>query len=107
MLPLLSEAAAHGEFPSLYAAYLEDCILLHEGRLLKYGVYSDWDEHGNLSILPIEDEATVDHRRSLVGLMPIESQKAELKASKEQPPKNFSEKQLGYNLWRKRVGWIK
>jgi hypothetical protein len=106
MLPLLQEAAGEGEFPLLYPAYLEDCIRFHEGRPLRYDIYSDWTDSGVLDILPIEDEASVDSLRLSIGLPPLEEARKNLLNTKEHPPKDIKQKKELYQNWRKKVGWM-
>src|SRR5262245_43076841 len=55
-LELLRRAVAEGEVPAALAAMLEDRIRSFEGKPQVYGTQFDWDEHGRLSPLPIEDE---------------------------------------------------
>ena len=61
-LGFLRQAAIAGEVPAWQLAYLEDRIAFFEGRPQVYGTQFDWDEQGQLSPLPIKDEANVDER---------------------------------------------
>jgi hypothetical protein len=58
---------SRGEVAPAQPAYLEDRILCCEGRAQRFGTQFDWDENGELSPQPIEDEHNVDLRRRSVG----------------------------------------
>src|SRR2546430_2954677 len=70
-LTLLQGEASEGEVSQLEVAMLEDRIRTFEGRPQRYGTQFDWDEHGRLSPLPLEDPAGVDARRRAIGLGPL------------------------------------
>ena len=53
-----------------HLAYLEDRVLVAEGRLQRYGTQLRLTEHG-LDARPIEDPDAVDERRLGVGLEPL------------------------------------
>src|SRR5207247_48023 len=61
-LTLLRGGVSEGEVSPLEVAMLEDRIRTFEGRPQRYGTQFDWDEHGRLSPLPLEDPAGVDAR---------------------------------------------
>src|SRR2546428_8480752 len=69
-LTLLQGGASKGEVSPLEVAMLEDRIRTFEGRPQRYGTQFDWDEHGRLSPLPLEDPAGVDPRRRAIRLGP-------------------------------------
>jgi len=56
-LTLLRGGVREGEVSALEVAMLEDRIRTFEGRPQRYGTQFDWDEHGRLSPLPLEDPA--------------------------------------------------
>jgi hypothetical protein len=90
-LALIEKAIAHGDAPAYQAAYLSDRIRTFEGRPQVYGTQFDWDEAGQMSPKPIEDEANVDARRSRVGLPPLAEVTARHRADiarTGQPPKD-------------------
>src|SRR5438034_7122772 len=70
-LTLLRGGVSEGEVSPLEVAMLEDRIRTFEGRPQRYGTQFDWDEHGRLSPLPLEDPAGVDARRRAIGLGPL------------------------------------
>ena len=74
-LALLKDLARDGSlfqgYHPLEVAMLEDRIRTFEGRPQRYGTQFDWDEHGHLSLLPLEDPAGVDARRRAIGLGPL------------------------------------
>ena len=106
---LLQEAAARGETPAWQAAYLDDRIRTLEGRKQIYGTQFDWDERGEMSPLPIEDEAHVDERRARLGLMPLADAIVEHRnvaaQSGEFPPPDGALRQKEFEAWARQVGW--
>jgi hypothetical protein len=108
-LELLRRAVAEGEAPAVEAAMLEDRIRSFEGKPQVYGTQFDWDEHGRLSPLPIEDETNVDERRRSVGLPALAEdtrRKREAMArSPEKPPHDWAERQRQFEAWALSVGW--
>ena len=69
---LLKEAIGKGEANPSYAAYLEDRILMREGKKQIYGTQLDRNEvTKKLELWPVEDEEHVDARRARLGLEPI------------------------------------
>lgn len=71
-LPLLKESVAKGESKSSHLAYLEDRILVRDGRSQRYGTQLEVDDAtGNWKLYQIEDEENVDVRRAAIGLMPL------------------------------------
>ena len=108
-LSALKTAAAAGEVPLAQVAMLEDRVRSNEGRRQLYGTQFDWDEHGQLSPLPIEDEGNVDKRRREVGLGPLaedikRKRDAALREG-EQPPPDWKERQRAKEIWLRAVGW--
>ncbi len=71
-LPLLKESVTKGESKANHLAFLEDRILMREGKPQVYGtqIISD-TATGKWKIYPIEDEKNVDERRSKIGLKPL------------------------------------
>jgi hypothetical protein len=108
-LSLLKTAAATADAPLVQAAMLEDRIRSNEGSGQRYGTQLDWDEHGQLSPLPIEDEPNVDVRRAEVGLgslaQYVERKREEALREGEQPPKNWQVRQRDKENWLRAVGW--
>jgi hypothetical protein len=108
-LVLLQEAVARGDVPAVETAMLEDRIRFFEGRPQKHGTQLDWDDEGQLSPLPIEDEATVEERRRSVGLGPlaeaIRRKRAEMAHSPEKPRRDWAERQRQLEAWARSVGW--
>jgi hypothetical protein len=108
-LVLLQDAVARGEVPAVEAAMLEDRIRVFEGRPQRYGTQFDWDEHGQLSPLPVEDEANVDDRRRSVGLGlladDVQRRRAGTAECTEQPPRDWAERRRKFEEWARAVGW--
>ena len=109
-LPLLEKAAAAGEVPPWQPAFLEDRICCFEGRPQRYGTQLDWDEHGELSPLPLQDPDRVDSYRSSVGLGPladrVERARIEARDDGAKPPADFERYLRDKRDWAKSVGWL-
>ena len=92
---------------------LEDRIRTFEGRPQRYGTQFDWDEHGRLSPLPLEDPAGVDARRRAIGLGPLDQDIRRRRAATargrgtraERPPANWAARQREMETWLRQVGW--
>lgn len=108
-LELLEEAAGRGEAPLAQVAMLEDRIRTFEGRGQRYGTQFDWDEHGEMSPVPIEDAEGVEERRREVGLPPMEDQirrmREQVAASRERAPRDWVARREGMEAWCRSVGW--
>lgn len=108
-LSLLREAAAAGDAPMLQVAMLEDRVRSCEGRAQRYGTQFDWDEHGRLSPLPIEDEANVDARRREAGLVPladdIRDKRARAAREGDRPPRDRAARERERQAWLRSTGW--
>ncbi len=70
-LELLDAAAGRGEADPRHVAFLTDRVLIHEGKLQRFGTQLREDE-GRLAPIPIEDPAGVEERRRAVGLGPLD-----------------------------------
>ncbi len=70
-LPLMEEAAQHGEASRRSLALLVDRVLIHENKPQRYGTQFRFVE-GGIEFHPIEDPESVDERRASVGLPPLE-----------------------------------
>ena len=79
-LAFLTAAAERGEAAWWRVAQLDDRIRVLEGRPQRYGTRQHWNEHGELSPLPIDETAGVDDRRAAVGLEPLAAQSRRLRA---------------------------
>lgn len=108
-LKLLREAADAGDIPRVQVAMLEDRIRTCEGRGQRYGTQYDWDEHGRLSPLPIEDEPNVDARRREIGLLPlaVDTRRKREAAVREgqRPPLDWSAREREKEEWLRSTGW--
>ena len=106
-LALIEAAIAAGDAPAWQAAYLSDRIRTFEGRPQLYGTQFDWDENGEMSPLPIEDEANVDARRLALGLPPLAEITARHRAKlgAERRPAGHEERKRGFEAWLKKTGW--
>ena len=87
-----------------------DRIRFNERKPQLYGVIGDWDENGDLTYGSIADADTVNQRRALLGLGPLQDELAEHKQElmKENvlPPENTNNKKRKGEVWSKKVGWI-
>ena len=120
-LTLLQGGVREGEVSALEVAMLEDRIRTFEGRPQRYGTQFDWDEHGRLSPLPLEDPAGVDARRRAIGLGPLDQDIRRRRAATargrergrgrgrgtraERPPANWAARQREMETWLRQVGW--
>jgi hypothetical protein len=108
-LRLLQEAASVGEAPRAQVAMLEDRVRTCEGRPQLYGTQLDWDEHGLMSPLPIEDEPNVDARRREAGLGPlaehVRRKRDELAREGARPPADAEARKRERDAWARSVGW--
>ncbi len=110
-LTLLQGGASKGEVSPLEVAMLEDRIRTFEGRPQRYGTQFDWDEHGRLSPLPLEDPAGVDARRRAIGLGPLAQDLWRRRWAMarvrwpERPPADWAARQREKETWLRQVGW--
>ena len=108
-LEALRDAAKRGDVPPVQVAMLEDRIHTLEGRPQRYGTQFDWDEHGELSPLPLEDPGGVDERRRSVGLGSLadaaREHRATAAAGGETPPMDWLAYRRRMEQWLREVGW--
>ncbi|MCW0233641.1 MAG: hypothetical protein OJJ21_08595 [Ferrovibrio sp.] len=110
-LEVLEAAAAKGDVPRWQVALLTDRICWLEGRPQVYGTQFDWDDKGELSPVPIADEATVEARRALCDLIPlaegIRQRRAEAQQNGETPPPpaEAASRRRDFDDWAKAIGW--
>ena len=110
-LTLLQGGASKGEVSPLDVAMLEDRIRTFEGRPQRYGTQFDWDEHGRLSPLRLEDPAGVDARRRAIGLGPLAQDLWRRRWAvargrwPERPPAHWAARQREMETWLRQVGW--
>jgi hypothetical protein len=108
-LKLQESAAACGEIPQWQPALLLDRIRMYEGKPQVYGTQFLPDENGVSVPHPIEDPASVDERRSSIGLGPIAERMRHVRDSTEVKnsrfPSGYAEWLRGYEAWLREVGW--
>jgi hypothetical protein len=108
-LALLRSAAAGGEATLLQVAMLDDRIRVCDGRPQRYGTLFDWDSHGEMSPLPIENADCVDERRRAIGLGPmaddVRRRRDHVLSTGEQPPADWSARQREMDTWYRARGW--
>lgn len=76
-LNLLQQAVINQDASSKNLAYLEDRVLMHEGKKQKYG--TQWKSvEGKYILYPVEDFTKLNERRMAVGLNSIEESKEDL-----------------------------
>ena len=103
VLPLLTEANG---VPRADAARMEDRIRVFEGRKQKYGTAFDFDEHDEMSPLPIEEPGEVDRYRADVGLPPLAETVAENRRWAEREPRpDYHAKRAEAEAFAREVGW--
>lgn len=72
-LPVLKQAVVDGELQGQALAFLEDRILLAEGKKQLYGTQLSWSaETGQFELAPLEDEDNVGKRRAELKLGPLD-----------------------------------
>jgi Family of unknown function (DUF6624) len=72
-LALLEDAAEQGEADPRHVAFLTDRVLIHEGKLQRYGTQLQLREDaGRLVPIRVEAPDMLDERRLSIGLGPIE-----------------------------------
>lgn len=69
----LMKAADEGDVPKANIAYLEDRILVGEGKLQQYGTQYFKTEAGATGVRPIEDMEHLNERRASMGLEPFDN----------------------------------
>jgi len=79
-------------------AFLEDRILILDGKLQKYGTQYEIDEKGNIIPRAIEDFESIDERRKSLGLQPFNDYLSSLKESYARQKKaTEAQRQAGTN----------
>src|SRR4051812_30457258 len=100
---------ALGEIDPARLAMLEDRVRAFEGRPQRYGTQYDWDEHGQLGPLPIEEPERVDERRLSVGLGPLAEDTRRVREGTaragERTPLDWSDRRRRKQEWERSVGW--
>jgi hypothetical protein len=108
---LLEKAVKEKKADPLSLAYLADRIAVLEGRPQLFGTQFDWDQSGKMNPNQIDDISKVNQRRQTLGLNTLEEQieimQESVKNENQKPPKDFKDRKLQYDKWRKSVGWIK
>ncbi len=109
-LELLKEAVNDGEASAIHLAYLTDRVLSFQDQPQLYGTAFDWDNNGIMNPKLYDDLDKVNARRSSLGMNTIEEQtkiiRAQVTKEQEDVPMKLKQRQLDYDLWRKKVGWI-
>jgi hypothetical protein len=105
---LLQDAVSRGEADPAHAAALEDRIRCFEQRPQRYGTQFDWDQHGRMAPLPLEDPARVNEFRHGVGLGPLEERLEQVRAElgREPPPADYQARRRAALDWARSVGWL-
>jgi hypothetical protein len=104
VLPLLTETSG---VPRADAARMEDRIRVFEGRKQRFGTAFDWDEHGEMSPLPLEEPEQVDRYRAEAGLPPLAETIAENRrwAEREPRPTDLARRNAEADAFAREVGW--
>ena len=106
-LKLIEKAVAGGEAAAHHHAYLHDRICFHENRPQRYGTQYDWNANGKMEVWTLEDAEKVNDYRAAVNLPPLENLIWENTETRQNRPKDFQKRQIGYEAWARRVGWRK
>ncbi len=108
---LLEKAVNEKTANPINLAYLTDRIAVFEGKPQLYGTQFDWDEHGAMSPQDYDDLAKVNQRRLSIGLNTLEEQtqimRAQVNNENQTPPKDFLNRKIELDQWKKTVGWKK
>jgi hypothetical protein len=108
-LELIRDASERGEVSRAEVAVLEDRIRILEGRPQLYGTQYEWDDHGEMSPLPVEDSKGVDERRLAIGLPRLRESTTRVregaKAAGELPPGDLPQRRQESETWARMVGW--
>ncbi len=70
--PMFQRSVDEGESRAMDLAYLQDRILMRQGKKQLYGSQVVFNKTGGQEFYPIEDEKNVNNRRKKVGLGPME-----------------------------------
>lgn len=81
-------------------AYLHDRIQVFQSKPQKYGTQLIPE-----GIYPVEDKDSLNKDREKVNLLPLSPEKINRIPAPENIPE-IEAKDKGYNIWRKKVGWI-
>lgn len=76
-LGLLEHAVEAGQAPGMHLAYLEDRVLVGQGKPQRYGTQARLED-GTIVFHPIDDPEGVDARRSSLGMPPLATYRAQL-----------------------------
>ncbi len=110
-LKLLEIAVAKNKNSAINLAYLTDRIAVFEGNPQLYGTQFDWDENGTLSPHLFDDLNKVNQRRKSIGLNTLEEQtkliRKQVNSENQSALKDFEEKKIAIEKWKKTVGWTK
>ena len=106
-LALIEAAVTAGDAPAYQAAYLSDRIRTFEGRPQLYGTQFDWDDKGEMSPRPIEDEANVDARRLALGLSTLAEITAHHRSTlgTQRRPAGDADRKRDFEAWLRKTGW--
>jgi hypothetical protein len=104
-LPMIEEAAERTEVDRTHVAMLLDRVRVFEGRPQLYGTQYDWSEDGQYMtpMVGIEDPASVDDRRTMVGLPPLQWRRSP--PENAQRPHDLAGRARQMEEWATRVGW--
>lgn len=94
----------------IHLAYLTDRICVFENKPQLFGTQYDWNENGELVPNDYDSINLVNQRRLDLGVNTLEEQTKNIQEqcnlTGEKPPKNWTQKQEEYLLWKKKVGWV-
>jgi len=109
MLQLLQFASKRNEAPYRQVAYLQDRILMMQGRPQIYGTQYDWDEQGEFNPWPIQDPQTVDASRKEAGLDNLTQNtrrmRESVRQSLEKAPGDPVLRRKQFENWAQKTGW--
>lgn len=110
-LKLLENVALESKVYEKNLASLKDRINVLEGKPQLYGTQFDWDKNGELSPNEYDDLLKVNNRRLKIRFNTLEEQtqiiRLQAESENQRVPKNLHEREKEFNLWKRKVGWIK
>ena len=107
---LLKDAVNENKVDPKNLAYLTDRIAIFEGKPQLYGTQFDWDENGELVPNLFDDLLKVNQRRKEIGLNTLDEQttliQQRVKNENQKPPRDFEQRKMEMERWKRKVGWI-
>lgn len=98
-------------YPKHFAYLIDHIAVLSDKPRQRYRTQFDWDENGELSPNRYDDFVKVNYRRKDIGLNSLEEQtfliRNQAKNENQLFPVDFKKRNQEYEVWRRRVGWVR